>query len=484
MTQSKEKKDNWKGKKQKFETEGRLPPISLEMERAVICAALIDPTAFARIADLVDETDFYDRRHGLIFEAMAKLFTKSSPIDALMVSEELESTKNLEAAGGDVYLAELSNEVATGVNAEYWAKVVRDKSALRRLIESATGVILDSYEAPDATEIIDRTLAELFEIHSRGQTGGFQSMDKILNITHAYLDKFHESSGELTGVGTGFPDLDEYTSGFQPGDLVVVGARPSMGKTAFSLDLALNACIQHSIPVAFFSLEMASMAIAMRLLASHARLNLHKLRSGKLSENDWQNLSIATGSLAESKLFIDDTGTLGLMEIRARARQLKQQHDIGLIFIDYLQLMKPPKANSREQEIAQISRGLKGLARELNVPVIALSQLSRAVEQRGGDKRPQLSDLRDSGAIEQDADVVMFIYRELHYKDADDEDSDPVDNTAEIIIRKQRNGPTGTVKLTFVSEYAKFESQAHPAAAAAAEAYGTDFTDSGADAPF
>jgi len=484
MAQTKDKKDNWKGKKQKFETEGRLPPISLEMERALLCSSLIDPTAFARVADLVKETDFYDRRHVLIFEAMANLFNKASPIDALMVSEELESDKNLEAAGGDVYLAELTNEIATGVNAEHYAKVVRDKSALRSLIQSATGVIIDAYEAPEASEIIDRTLAELFEIHSRGHVGGFQSMDTVLNMTHAYLDKFHESSGELTGVGSGFPELDVYTSGFQPGDLVVIGARPSMGKTAFSLDLALNACLMHKVPVAFFSLEMASMAIAMRLLASHARINLHKLRSGKLSDRDWGKLSGATGELSESKLFIDDTGTLGLMEIRARARQLKQQHDIGLIFIDYLQLMKPPKANSREQEIAQISRGLKGLARELNIPVIALSQLSRAVEQRGGDKRPQLADLRDSGAIEQDADVVMFIYREKQYRDASDEDGEPVDNTAEIIIRKQRNGPTGTVKLTFISEFAKFESQADSAAIATAEVYGAEYDESSDDAPF
>jgi len=454
------------------------------MERAVICSSLIDPTAFARIADLVDETDFYDRRHCLIFEAMANLFTKASPIDALMVSEELEGTKNLEAAGGDGYLAELTNEIATGVNAEHYAKVVRDKAALRSLIESATGVILDAYEAPNASEIIDRTLAELFEIHSRGQVGGFQSIDKVLNITHAYLDNFHKSGGELTGVGTGYPSLDAYTSGFQPGDLIVIGARPSMGKTALGLDLALNACLQHSVPVAFFSLEMASMAIAMRMLASHARLNLHKLRSGKLSENEWGNLSRATGELSDMKFFIDDTGTLGLMEIRARARQLKQQHDIGLIFIDYLQLMKPPKANSREQEIAQISRGLKGLARELNIPVIALSQLSRAVEQRGGDKRPQLADLRDSGAIEQDADVVIFIYRDKMYRDSEDEEGGPVDNTAEIIIRKQRNGPTGTVKLTFLPEYAKFESLADAAAIAAAEVYGAERSDSAGDAPF
>ena len=439
----------------------RVPPHNLEMERALLCSLLIDPDGFARVVDVVDPGSFYDRRHQLIFAAMSRLFTAASPIDILTVSEKLAGGEELDAAGGDPYLAGLANEVATSTHAEYYARVIQERSALRQLIASASRITAEAYEAPDSAELLDRAMRELFEIYASRQQGGFIQLREALKITHENLDKMHRHRDDkLTGVGTGFRSLDEYTSGFQRGDFIVIAGRPSMGKTSFSLDLARNTCLKYNVPVAFFSLEMASMAIAMRLIAAEARIDLHRLRSGRLPDPDWHKVSLATGVLSEIPFFIDDTGTLGIMELRARARRLKQQHDIGIVFIDYLQLMKPPKADSREQEVAQISRALKALARELDVPVVAVSQLSRAVEQRGGDKRPQLSDLRDSGAIEQDADVVIFIYRGSLYKSAEKEEDDgagSVDNTTEIIIRKQRNGPTGTIKLYFHPEYTRFE---------------------------
>ncbi len=445
-------------------TDIRVPPHNLEMERALLCSLLIDPDAFARVVDIIDTGSFYDRRHQLIFAAMSRLFASASPIDALTVSETLTATEELDAAGDDPYLAGLANEVATSTHAEYYAKVIQERAALRKLITSASIITAEAYESQDAAELLNRAMQELFEIYSSRQQGGFQQLRPVLSFLHEHLDKLHKHKDEkLTGVGTGFSRLDDYTSGFQKGDFIVVAGRPSMGKTAFSLDLARNACLRYKVPVAFFSLEMAAMPIAMRLIAAEARLDLHKLRSGRLPDRDWPNLSYATGQLSEMPFFIDDTGTLGIMEMRARARRLKQQHDIGIIFIDYLQLMKPPKANTREQEVAQISRAMKALARELDVPVVAMSQLSRAVEQRGGDRRPHLSDLRDSGAIEQDADVVMFIFRESMYKSSDKEKEDegeeaaPEDYTTEIIIRKQRNGPTGTVKLLFNPKCTRFE---------------------------
>jgi len=456
---------------QALDAGARVPPHSLEMERAALCCALIEGGSFARIADMLSEPSFYDHKHKLVFEAMLSLFNRNSGIDALTVTEELARNGKLEEAGGAPYIAGLTNEVTTAVYAEDYAAAVREKFSLRRMIATGTSLAMQSYEAPDAAELLDQALRDLFEIYTNSQTGGFRGIGQVLEQTRDYLNKAREQHSNLTGVGTGFPELDEMTSGFQKGDLVIVAGRPSMGKTAFSLDLARHACMNYQKPVAFFSLEMAAMAIAMRLLAASAGINLHKLRRGKLSSSDWKNLSMAITDLSTAKFFIDDTGSLGLTELRARARQLKQQHNIGIIFIDYMQLMKPPKAQSREQEIAQISRGLKGLARELDVPVVALSQLSRAVEQRGGDRRPQLSDLRDSGAIEQDADVVMFIYRERLYQTESGDGKDPenVDNTSEILIRKQRNGPTGTVELIFMPEFARFEQKADQSAIAAAQ---------------
>ncbi|NQU05011.1 MAG: replicative DNA helicase [Calditrichaeota bacterium] len=470
MAEKKQSKTSSTGSKKRQET-ARIPPHNSDMERAVLCCALIDKTGFARIVSLVKENSFYERRHTLIFAAMARLFNSSSPIDVLSVSEELDRSKNLEAAGGAPYLVSLSNEITASTHAEHYAKTVQEHSALRGLISAASRLSNEAYETGDPPgDLIDRAMQELFEIGIGSDDKGFQHIEPVMHDLHDHLDKlYHSSDGALTGISTGFHELDEKTSGFQNGDLVVVAARPSMGKTALALDMALNAAKIDKKPVAFFSLEMASMAIAMRLIAADAQVDLHKLRSGRLRDRDWTKLALSTGELSQIPFYIDDTGVLGVTELRARARMLKQKADIGIVFVDYMQLMRPPQAGSREQEVAKISRALKGLARELNVPVVALSQLSRAVETRGEDARPQLSDLRDSGAIEQDADLVIFIHRWVDYSNLSDEDArKKVDDgekenevedkrtTAEIIIRKQRNGPTGTIKLGFEKTHASF----------------------------
>jgi len=445
-----------------LENSGRIPPHSLEMERAVLCACLIDPNGLTKVIDVLGQRSFYERRHQLVYDAMVSLFRQSSPVDILTVSEQLARENYLDSAGGEVYLAQLSGETATSAHAEHYARIIQDRAALRELIIASTDWAEKAYDIPNSQELLDEAMGRLFEIYSNRKTGGFETIRNILNSTHEWLDEVHRKHDDaLTGVGTGFDELDLMTSGFQKGDLIVIAGRPSMGKTAFSLDLARNAAKMYGTAVAYFSLPMASMAIALRLIASEARINLHKLRSGRLSDQQFGELSRATAYLSELKFFIDDSGSLGVNELRARARRLKQQHDVGIIFVDYLQLMQPPDAQSREQEVAQISRALKGLARELEVPVVALSQLSRAVETRGGDRIPQLADLRDSGAIEQDADVVMFIHRKKMYRtNADDDEGEPVDNTADIIIRKQRNGPTGSVKLIFNDEFTRFENMA------------------------
>jgi replicative DNA helicase len=431
------------------------------MERAVLCACLIDPNGITRVIDQLVPASFYEHRHQLIYGAAVTLFRNSTAVDILTISDTLRAEGTLEKAGGDAYLAQLSSEVATSAHAEFYAKIVQERFALRELITTSAVATEQAFEATNVTELLDSTMSRIYEIYAHRQTGGFEKLKDVLAKTHEQIDKLHKMRDyTVTGMPTGFDELDEKTSGFQPGDLVIIAARPSMGKTAFALDIARNTAEITRRGVAFFSLEMASEALAMRLLASEARIDLHRLRSGKLPDRDWSELSQATGRLSELKMHIDDSGSLGINELRARARRLKQQHDIGVVFIDYLQLMQPPPANNREQEVAQISRALKGLARELNVPVVALSQLSRAVEQRGGDKIPQLADLRDSGAIEQDADLVMFIHRKKQYHSGREEDEgEPVDNIAEIIIRKQRNGPTGTIKLIFNDSYTRFDNK-------------------------
>ncbi len=471
---------------------GRVQPNNIEMERAALCSALLSKTGFARIANYLEAESFYDHKHRLIFSAMKRLHDRGVAIDGLTVSDELENLGDLETAGGDLYLAELSNEVATAAHAEDYAKKVLDKYLLRRLINTATQAVLEAYEAPEAPELIDTTLKRLFEVYSSRGAGGFENLRDILDKTHEEFKETQATEGGVKGIGTGYHRLDDLTSGFQRGDLVIIAARPSMGKTAFSLCLARNACKLHKKKVGFFSLEMSSIAIAMRLLALEGRINLHRLRSGKLFDREFPKLAEATENLWDYDFFVDDTSGLSLMEMRARSLMLKQQHNVDIIFIDYLGLMTPPKIDSREQQVAYISRGLKALARELDIPVVALSQLSRAVEGRG-DKRPQLSDLRDSGAIEQDADLVMFIYREAVYtKDEEKETNEDgvdtnyktVDNSAEILIRKQRNGPTGKDELIFVPDYATFENPSDQAALEHAETYADKSSPSDEDMPF
>ncbi|MDP8228168.1 MAG: replicative DNA helicase [Candidatus Electryoneaceae bacterium] len=441
-------------------TGGRMPPHNLEMERVVLGACLINPNGFGQVVNVVKADGFYSRRHRLIFKAMERLFASGSPIDFRTVNEELRHSDDLIAAGNSVYLIGLSKEVATAAHVEHYATIIAEQYALRQLIVSTTKVALEAYEkTADAAGLIDEAMQELFNIYATNQRGGFEPIAPILGRLHEHLDKLHKRGDEgLTGVGSGFDSLDNMTSGFQPGDLVILAGRPSMGKTALALDFARAACLQHNTPVGFFSLEMASLAIVMRLVAAVTKVELYKLRSGKVPAKQVANLSKATTTLSQMKFFIDDTGSLGMMELRARARMLKQKHNIGILFIDYLQLMQPPKADSREQEVARISRGLKALARELEIPVVALSQLSRAVESRGGEKKPQLADLRDSGAIEQDADVVMFVWRPAQYKDKE-EKFEELDQSTSLLIRKQRNGPTGTVNLTFLPEIASFVEQ-------------------------
>ncbi|MBM3328758.1 MAG: replicative DNA helicase [Calditrichaeota bacterium] len=453
---------------------GRIPPHSLEMERAALCSALIDPNGMSKVDDILEPASFYDRRHQIIFEAMKRLGHRSLPIDILTVSEDLRTAGQLEDAGGDTYLAELSMETATSAHAATYARVIQDHFALRELIYHAARITEEAYESPKAEELLDRAMAAIFEITSSRKTGGFQQMEKVAHAALDYIDRLYQRQDtQLTGIGTGFTKLDDLTGGFQNGELIIVAARPSMGKTALGLDMARNAALRFGKGVGFFSLEMASIAICLRMLSAASSIEHNRIRNARgLNQTEFARVADAAGKLSEMNFHIDDTGNLNITELRARARRLKQQHNIDIIFIDYLQLMQPPKADNREQEVAQISRALKGLARELDIPVVAMSQLSRAVEHRGGEKIPQLADLRDSGAIEQDADVVMFIHRESYYMTKDEiarkadkegKSEEEIRNAAGIILRKQRNGPTGEVDLIFNNQYTRFDNKIDPA---------------------
>ncbi|MBS1272098.1 MAG: Replicative DNA helicase [Candidatus Marinimicrobia bacterium] len=437
--------------------QGRVPPQSLEAERAVLGAMMLEPEAVGRALELVDESNFYRESHRKIFRVMSYLFEKSEPIDQLTVAEELSNRDQLEDIGGAYELSKLL-EIPSAANMEYYAKIVLEKSTYRQLINVATETITSAYEqGEDVNELLDRTENAIFRLSDRRLKGGFQSIEPIMTKTMETIESFHEMQGGVTGIATGFADLDGMTSGFQPADLIIIAGRPSMGKTAFALNIARNIALNTGTGVGIFSLEMANYQLAMRLLCSEARVSSHLLRTGRLPKALYSNLSRVVGKLADAPIFIDDTPSLPILELRAKARRLKTEHDIGMIVVDYLQLMRGPKsAESRQQEISEISRALKALAKEIEVPVVALSQLSRAVESRGGKKRPMLSDLRESGAIEQDADVVMFVYRQEHYE----RDNPELEGKAEIIIGKQRNGPVDTVELTFIKEYAKFEDAA------------------------
>lgn len=437
----------------------RVPPQALDAEKAVLASIMLDNECVGRVIEHVDADCFYRSGHGKIFMAAVTLYERNEPIDLITLSEELSRQNLLEAIGGSGYLSELADSIPSAANVEYHARIVLEKYLLRRLITEAGAIARDSFESTDNVyDLIDRSEARIFRLSEKHLRKGFQHISPVMHQAMEMIEDYHQRAGLVTGVATGFTKLDEMTSGFQKGELIIVAGRPSMGKTAFCLNIARNAAIDARVPVGFFSLEMSTSSLAMRLLCAEARVDAHSVRTGRLADEEWPKLSKSVGVLTEAPLYIDDTGGLSILEVRTKARRLKKERDVGLIVIDYLQLMSGPQfSESRQQEISTISRSLKGLSKELDIPVIALSQLSRAVEQRGGEHRPMLSDLRESGAIEQDADVVMFVYRPEFYGKLMDESGMPTEGKAEIIIGKQRNGPIGTIQLSFIKRYARFE---------------------------
>ncbi len=445
-------------------SEGRIPPQAVDVEKAVLGAMLIDREAVPKALEVLNDDSFYSPMHRKIFRAMNGLFERSEPVDAVTVTEEMRKMGSLDTTNDPVYLTELTMNVSTAANVEYHARIILEKSLMRNLIASATEVASRAYnETEDALDLLDEAEAKIFSISEQRLKKSFTPLNAALAETMEILQSLHGKHGGITGVPSGFPSLDEKTGGWQKSDLIIIAGRPSQGKTAFALSLARNAALHKDkkTAVAIFSLEMAEQQLIIRLLAAEAKVNAHELRTGRLHEDKWKNLSRNVGRLAEAKIFIDDTPALSILELRAKTRRLKAEHGIGLVIADYLQLIQGPKnAESREREISMISRSLKALAKELNIPVIALSQLNRAVEARI-DRRPVLSDLRESGSLEQDADVVMFVHRPESYgipEIKDDElGSISSEGVAEIIIGKQRNGPIDTVRLMFRKEYAGFE---------------------------
>lgn len=439
----------------------RRPPYSEDAEQAVLSAMLIDQDAVLRAVEYVDDTMFYAERHRRIFRAMVTIAERGGVVDPLTLSEELNRKGELDASGGKDYIGFLVDAVPTAANIEYHAAIVREKAILRRLIEVSTSIVAEAFEGKStANELLDEAEAKIFQVAEQKTKDGFTRIKELLWPTMERIEALQRGGKTITGVASGFGDLDEMTSGFQPSDLVIVAARPSMGKTAFTLNIAQHAAIEHNVPVAFFSLEMSKESLVQRMITSEARIDAQRLRKGMLRDDDFPRLARAAGILSSAPVWIDDTPGITILEMRSKARRLKAEAGVGMVIVDYLQLMQGPAGSeSRQQEVSQISRGLKALAKELNVPVIALSQLSRAPEQRTGDnKRPQLSDLRESGAIEQDADLIMFLYRQEFYDGPTDKDGNSLEGKAEVIVGKQRNGPTGLVNLFFHKQYTRFES--------------------------
>jgi replicative DNA helicase len=439
----------------------RTLPHNLEAEKSVLGAILIHNDAFNHAAELIDSADFFRDAHRRIFDKMIALSERGDAIDLVTLKDELQRSSELEEVGGPAYIASLADGVPRSANVEHYARIVKEKATLRNLIHSANRILSTAYEAEqDADLILDDAEKAIFEIAEDRIREGFVPLRDLVQSSFATIEKLQQHKGMVTGVPTGFVDLDEMTSGLQPSDLVLVAARPSMGKTSFVLNIAQHVGIQTDMTVGFFSLEMSKEQLFMRMLTSEARIDAHRFRSGYLSEKDYGRLSHALGTLAEARVFIDDTASIGVLEMRAKARRLLAEHGLHLLIIDYIQLMQGRgRFESRQQELASISRSLKGLAKELHVPIVALSQLSRAPETRA-EHRPQLSDLRESGALEQDADVVMFIFREDQYRDAEGQANQEAEGVAEIIVGKQRNGPTGVAKLAFIKEHTRFENLA------------------------
>ncbi len=433
-------------------TTERLPPQNLEAEQSVLGSMLIEKEAILKACEILSADDFYREAHRIIFDAIVDVFERGEAVDLITVSERLRQLGKIEAVGDIPALAALANMVPTAANVEYYARIVEEKAVLRRLISAGTEIVRMGYEAQqEPEELLDQAEQMVFRISRRRSSQGYHSIKDVLVEAFEHIESIYTNKEGITGIPTGFKEIDMLTSGLQKSDLIVIAARPSMGKTMLCLNIARNAAVLRGVPVVIFSLEMSKEQMAQRLLCMEAGVDSQRLRTGYLQEGDWGRLSRAFGQLSEAPIFIDDTPNLSVMEMRAKSRRIKAEHDLGLVVIDYLQLMQMKgRVESRQQEISEISRSLKALARELKVPIIAASQLSRAVESRV-DKRPLLSDLRESGAIEQDADVVAFIYRDEYYNRESEKR-----NIAEIIIAKQRNGPTGTVELAFLKESGRF----------------------------
>ncbi len=430
----------------------KLPPQFLEGEEAVLGAMLSSKGAVSRALEILEQENFYKDANAKIFQTMVELFNSGEPVDAISVINRLKKKKQLDAVGGAYYITGLSETVPTTANVSHYAKIVLEKASLRRLIDVSSELSQSAYNDQAALDdILDEAEQKIFAISQNRMKGGFSQISPVLQTTFEHLDKIHQKPGTVTGIPSGLVDLDNLTSGFQQGEFIVIAGRPGAGKTSLAITIARNAAVDYKIPVGMFSLEMSNNQLAMRLLCAESRVDSHLVRTGKLPKTQWKNLSLSVGVLAEAQIYLDDTPAIGITEMRAKSRRLKAERDIQLLVLDYMQLMKGPRAESRQHEISVISRSLKSLAKELDIPVVALSQLSRAVESRA-DHRPQLSDLRESGAIEQDADVVMFVYRKWLYFQEEE-----YRGQAQIIVAKQRNGPTDTIPVTFVDKYAKFE---------------------------
>jgi len=441
---------------------GKLPPQVKDLEEAVLGAVMIEQDAINEVIDIIKDESFYVDSHQRIWKAIRMLYQNQAPIDLLTVTEQLRKQGELDAAGGPFYIAQLTNKVGSAANVEYHARIIAEKHIQRMLISTSTEIIKDAYEdTTDVFELLDKAEKSLFSIAENNLKRSSEDIASLVMSELKEIDvRMNNSEDHLNGVPTGFVDLDRATGGWQKSDLIILAARPAMGKTAFTLALARNASVDHKKPVALFSLEMSSAQLVQRLISMETQIAAEKIRRGSLEQYEYQILTSKIDNLKNAQIFIDDTPAINVFELRSKCRRLKQQHDIQLVVIDYLQLMSGSidgKSGNREQEISQISRALKGLAKELEIPIIALSQLSRAVETRGGDKKPILSDLRESGAIEQDADLVIFLYRGEYYGIDADADGQSTKDVAEIIIAKHRNGPVKTVRARFISKYAKFE---------------------------
>lgn len=444
----------------------KVPPNNIEAEQAVLGGVLLDAEAFVRALETLspDGSDFYHPVHAKLWRGMVALSDKNTPVDLVTLSDIFKHTDDLSTVGGISYIGEIADSTPTAANIGYYARIVKEKSILRKIIHASTEVVERAYAGTESTEeFIDDAERIIFEVTQDRTKRAFYSLKDLMKPTFETIEGLFARKTHITGVATGYPELDKLTSGLQDSDLIIIAGRPGMGKTSFALNIAENAAIDAKIPVAVFSLEMSKEQLAQRMLASHARVELQNIRNGRLREEDWGRLTNAVGVLSEAPIYIDDTPAQTVLDLRAKARRWKNELGLKLIIVDYLQLMRGRRSGeNREQEISDISRSLKALAKELHVPVIALSQLSRMTEKRGDDKKPQLSDLRESGAIEQDADVVMFVYREALYKQCEcpkDLCTCGLRRGAEIRIAKQRNGPTDNINLTFLYEFTRFENQ-------------------------